>query len=238
MIIGKPTKQIDVRLKRAVEVGTLNEVALLTQSHKSSRHANGLHTTVYGTLTRPFSGNKVAGSAIKIYKVVSNATGDGVYNCYEQKLLNAEWEDVGGAAKFDDKDASPVSVEVLNLQENSPAAAAQHNLSAGDTLSAWKMTDDDGTSRIVGIPLAGSIGTHIAYVKTTPGAVTEVDCYLDVDATGDEITVKCSIAGSVKLNAATPRIADGLPIFVQKFGDDWWCTTIFQKTEDCVCTAL
>ncbi len=75
-----------------------------------------------------------------------------------------------------------------------------------------------------------------AYVKTTPGAATTVDCYLDTDATGAEITVTCSIAGGGNLNAAIPRIADGDLIFVTKIGVTWYCVTVFQTSEDCVCS--
>lgn len=39
---------------------------------------------------------------IKIFKVKSEATGDGIYICCEQKLLSAEWADTSGDDKFGD----------------------------------------------------------------------------------------------------------------------------------------
>ena len=75
-----------------------------------------------------------------------------------------------------------------------------------------------------------------AYVKTTPGAATTVDCYLDTDATGAEITVTCSVVGGGNLNAAVPRIADGNLIFVTNISKTWYCVTVFQTSEDCACS--
>lgn len=72
-----------------------------------------------------------------------------------------------------------------------------------------------------------------AYCKAAAGAATTITCYLDTDGTGTEITVNCSIAGSVNLNAAVPRLADGTLIFVSKIGGAWYCISPFQKSRDC-----
>ena len=81
-------------------------------------------------------------------------------------------------------------------------------------------------------------GASMAFVKTAPGAVTTVDCFLRTDTTGTEITVNCSViggSGTEKLNAAVPRVVDGSLIFVQQFGTDWYCTQAFIATDDCEC---
>ncbi len=91
-----------------------------------------------------------------------------------------------------------------------------------------------------GIMLRGSgisaIGALVrkAYVKTTPDAVNTVDCYLDIDATGDEITVSCSdfIVGGTALNAVIPRLINGIKIYVAKFGDTWECVGVPFQTID------
>jgi hypothetical protein len=125
----------------------------------------------------------IRGSAIKIYVVISNATGAGVYNCYVQKLLNEEWGDIQGAAKLSDKDTTPTIVEVLNLYENDPAAA-QHNLSVGDMLAAWKMNDDTGVSRLVGIPLISTgAGNYTAYVAEDAPPRNYIKCFLNCNRT-------------------------------------------------------
>ena len=87
-----------------------------------------------------------SGVDIRLFRVVSEATGDGIYNCYEQTLDATEWADTDGDSKFDDKDA--VSVEVLNIAES---GEDNHALSASDILVAWKMTDDESNIRWIGL---------------------------------------------------------------------------------------
>jgi hypothetical protein len=93
--------------------------------------------------------------------------------------------------------------------------------------------------RRIGGGSGGGGGAGMAFVKTAPGAVTTVTCFLStVDNEGTEITVNCSViggSGSEKLNAAVPRLIDGSLIFVEQFGVDWWCTQAFIATDDCDC---
>jgi len=92
---------------------------------------------------------------------------------------------------------------------------------------------DLGPTTIFGdLIINGSIGgaVRVAYVKTTPGAVSTVAVYLDVDATGEEATVTCSITDGSALNAATPRLTDGDQIFVGKINDTWYCLSLFYTT--------
>lgn len=88
-----------------------------------------------------------------IFEVQSAASGDGIYNCYEQKLLNAEWADTAGDSKFNNKNST--SIEVLNLDEHNPPGSYVAHLVAGDLISAWLVRDDEGTPRWVGIPVPG-----------------------------------------------------------------------------------
>lgn len=76
---------------------------------------------------------------------------------------------------------------------------------------------------------------RLAYVKTTPGAVSAVDCFLDTDATGQEVSVNCSIVNGGSLNAAVPRLADGEIIFVVNISGTWWCVTTFHASQSCPC---
>jgi len=66
------------------------------------------------------------------------------------------------------------------------------------------------------------------------------------DGNGEDstaITVYCSIANGSDLDEATPRLEEDLDIFVTKSTYDnagtpesrWYCTTVFQTTEDCTC---
>ncbi len=54
-----------------------------------------------------------------------------------------------------------------------------------------------------------------AFVKSTPGATTSVDVHLDVDGTGQEVTVECYIYGGGYLEDAHPTLVDGMPLYVQ-----------------------
>jgi hypothetical protein len=82
----------------------------------------------------------------------------------------------------------------------------------------------------------GGGGTvHKAFPIADAIAGSTIECYLDVDTTGDEITVNCSIAGGSDLNEAIPKLTNGLTIFVRKFGDTWHCVTVFQGYEECTC---
>jgi hypothetical protein len=169
---------------------------------------------------------------IKIFEVDSNATGDGIYNCHEKLVVDADWDLISGAAKIWDKDETPETVEVLNLDEHNPDAG-QHNLVEGDILAAWEATDDEGTKRWVGILVGAGTGIHKAFCKTNAGAATTIVCFLDVDTTGDEITVNCTISGGGHLDDASPHLTDGLEIPVWNDSGTWKCLWGFQNWGTC-----
>lgn len=88
----------------------------------------------------------------RIFKVQSEATGDGIYNCYKQVLRGTEWDDTDGDAKFDD-DVGAGSDEVLNLEEAYPEAIYYPALAAGDLLMASQTLDDESNYRWIGLPI-------------------------------------------------------------------------------------
>lgn len=94
-----------------------------------------------------------SGTNIWIFEVQSQATGDGVYNCYKQKLDATDWTDTSGVDKFDDKEETPVAVEVLNLLESDTESTYQPALAKYDLIVAWHIKDDEGNTRWVGIPV-------------------------------------------------------------------------------------
>ncbi len=60
-----------------------------------------------------------------------------------------------------------------------------------------------------------------AYVRITPGETETVECYLDTDDTGEEITVTCEITGGgAKLNEVMPRLTNGRMFYVTYDSDD------------------
>jgi len=190
-----------------------------------------------GFLTRRPPVSKSEESKIFDVQHVATAGGDGIYDCYEQTLDATEWDDTDGTTKFDDKDS--VEVEVLNLYEYDPEVTYVAQLVAGDLLKAWKMTDDEGTSRWVGIPLAKS-GTkgifHKSYCKAAAGASTNITCFLDVDTTGVEVSVACNISGGGNLNSCIRRLADGDLLLIWDDSGTWRSVEGFTTTEDCDCS--
>ena len=173
---------------------------------------------------------------ITLYRVVSAASGDGVYNCYEQTLDATEWDDITGDSKIDDKNTD--SIEVLNLAEFDPEATYVAHLAANDLIVAWQKVDDEGTARWIGLPLrqANADRPRVAYCKNDAGSGNTIVCYLDTDTTGTEITVTCLIAqGGTSLNAVGTRLADGDPIMVTKVGATWMSVMTFMPSEDCDC---
>ncbi len=80
----------------------------------------------------------------------------------------------------------------------------------------------------------GGTVLHNAYAKAAAGVGTTIVCFLDTDATGDEITVTISIAGGSDLNSALPRLEDGTLLTVWKDGDTWRnAGNPFQASGDC-----
>jgi len=178
----------------------------------------------------------------KIFIVQSAATGDGVYNCYEQTFDATDWDDTTGEPKVADI-ASPVATEVLNLAEFDPESEYVEHLAMYDLIVAFKKKDNEGTWRWAGVPFrqANADRTRIAYCKTDAGSGKTLVCFLDKDSTGTEITVHFAIAqGGTDLNEAAPRLKDGDPVYVQKINDgtnDYWrCIQTFDVDMICVCT--
>jgi len=110
-------------------------------------------------------------------------------------------------------------------------------LEADDVISVFKDVDGEWYTTFV----FDDYFIRRAYVKNSPGASSTVTCYLDYDVeTAVEITVQCSICGGGDkyLNEAIPRIVDGDLLFVtyMRAIDTWYCQTLFQTRENCVCT--
>lgn len=173
----------------------------------------------------------------KMFVVQSAGSGNGIYDCYEQGLLNAEWHDTDGDSKFANKNTQ--SVEVLNLGEYNPHSTYVAALVAGDLLMSWQLIDSAGTIRWVGAPFNqdNAYRPRIAYCKTDAGAGSTIVCYLDTDGTGTEITVNCNISGGSNLNTSLRRLEDGNRMIVAKIGANWYCKEGFQGSEDCICTS-
>lgn len=176
---------------------------------------------------------------IRIFEVQSNATGDGVYNCYEQTFDEDRWTDTTGADAFADKDST--AVEVLNLLEHHVHATYARNLIAGDRIAVWSFIDDENNLRLIGIPVGPYREGRTTLAKTQESAPGDANisvkiCDQDGAVIGSAFDVACKISNGSALNAATPRLASGDYIFVTCIAGTWYCTTVFQGTENCTCT--
>jgi len=80
---------------------------------------------------------------------------------------------------------------------------------------------------------AGSGSIRKGYCKTAAGAGATIVCYLDTDATGEEVTVNCPVVDGSALNSAYPRLADGSLIMVWNDNDTWRSVMTFQTSEVC-----
>ena len=116
------------------------------------------------------------------------------------------------------------NAKALNLDEALPRIKDDDDMMAENIGGKWFFANSFS---------AGGSATRKAFVKTTPGAVETVACYLDTDATGEEVTVTCSVIGGAALNSAVPRLADGEAIFVTDIAGTWHCVTTFQASQDC-----
>jgi hypothetical protein len=89
------------------------------------------------------------------------------------------------------------------------------------------------------------MGAGIRLAKTTESATANdhITCNL-LDYSGEEITegegaaieVYCSISNATALNASAPRLEDDQVIPVSYICNNWWCTGVFNLSNDCVCT--
>ncbi len=179
------------------------------------------------------------GTNIRIFEVQSNDTGDGVYDCHRQIIDGSEWDDTAGVDRITEKNTDDVMV--LNLLEHHVHATYVRQLAAGDRIAAWQSTDDDGDTRWIGIPIGPYGGGRIRRARAQEAA--PADAYLSVklcDQDGTEIgsafDVYCEISGGTALNEAIPRIADDDYLFVTNISGTWYCTTVFQTSEDCACS--
>ncbi len=174
---------------------------------------------------------------IKFFEVQSNDTGDGVYNCHEHEVRNDQWDTTNGFPKLIEKDTTDVFV--LNLLEYHVDPTYARQLVDGDMMVASKKKDNGGVERWLGTPIGPAIGVVMrARANENAPADTDLEVRLtdeNGDATGDAFDVACEISGGGNLDDAIPRIAVNEFLFVVSISGNWYCTTVFQTSEDCAC---
>jgi len=82
----------------------------------------------------------------------------------------------------------------------------------------------------------GGGGTDIYLAQCTAAAGEGATIAATVGGGVGAQTIYCKICGGSALNAAIPRLAINDYISVAKIGEYWYCLTVFQTSEDCVCS--
>jgi hypothetical protein len=131
--------------------------------------------------------------------------------------------------------------QVINILENDPQATYSSALAKGDLMIASPARVSDGSVKWMGFSVSGG---NVRLAQTTEDAPGDdnIACNL-LDMSGTEITsglgsgidVYCKIAGGSALNAAIPRLSDNDQIPVFHANGVWYCSQVFQTTEDCDC---
>ncbi len=182
------------------------------------------------------------GTNIKIFEVQSDRTdlGDGIYKCYEQKLIDAEWIGVEGNNKFEDAEETPTEVEVFNLNESDVEADYSPALALYDLIAAWQIRDDEGNNRWVGVPLVGPDREAIA-TEDAP-AQTSITCNLilrnGAEAAEDELGYHIEVyaklfGGGVTISACVPEIFEDDPVHVINLQGKWYCVWWYNAYVEC-----
>lgn len=122
-----------------------------------------------------------------------------------------------------------------NIQKfySGPSSISRHN----DTIHTVNFLTRKGDEELVISRRRTSGGGVIrnAYCKVAASTGATIVCYLDTDATGDEITVTCTLIGTTNLNECFPTLSDGtmMPVWYDNAGEVWRSLWWFQKKEAC-----
>ncbi len=86
----------------------------------------------------------------------------------------------------------------------------------------------------------GGIILRRAFVKTEPSSGNNLDVFLDIDTTGVEVTVSCSIydddgIGETFANEVRPKVSDGCPLWVtyNVIAGEWQNVTSIFSVGEC-----
>ncbi len=228
---------------KKVDADIVNKLIDRVNSLSKITGRNGITVTTSQTGINLMGSAGAAGTDIRLFEVQANDTGDGIYDCHRHIIKNdssddTDWDATDGRDKIDEKDTDDVMV--LNLLEHHCHATYVRQLAAGDRIAAWQAADEAGTSRWIGIPIGPYGGGRIRRARAQEAAPADGNlsvklCDQDGTEIGNAFDVKCEISGGAALNAAIPRIADDDYLFVTNISGTWYCTTVFQVSEDCVC---
>ena len=113
----------------------------------------------------------------------------------------------------------------------SPVSASEYNRLVGLVENIARSMGGDCITDSTGLHIRKrpnkitNISIIRAFCKTDASTGTTLTCYLDTDATGEEVTVNFSLIGTENLNECFPLLKDGSEIAVAYYGDTkaWRC---------------
>lgn len=138
---------------------------------------------------------------------------------------------------------SVADTQILNLQESYCLTAYVPALALYDLISAWSVSDDEGNSRTIGVP----IGTKIRTAQTREAAQNDDSIQCDLilrdggAAVSGELGYDIEVFGHVNDGTAdfddsVPRYATGQTVAVYNQMGKWFLADTLQASEDCVCS--
>lgn len=187
------------------------------------------------------------GSGSTTIFIVASSAGSGRYNCYEERLNGAKWNDNTGDPKFYPLNASnPPTFTVLNLREKRPVDGGEVGqweyspaLLQYDSIAAWKIYDSLDVPRWVGVPLSNSV--RFAKIVSLAGTVLSVRLLQnDGNLAATESNVFCifNIITTIPLTifaGLVPSLKVGDYVQVINRDGNWFYVGWLQDSGNCEC---
>lgn len=189
-----------------------NALVAIAEAVQKSSMPNGIINSA-GIHTRRTPGT--SSYELKIYRRQENYDLEGVYICYQQ---------VWNGTEFVNLDQVPVLCR--NVLETSGHIF-------NDNCLFKRIGNPVQNDHIPVVPF-GYFEIRWAYCKEDAGEDDTIDCYLDVDGTGEEITVYCNLSGIINLYEASRLLKDGdiLPVYYDIDEDKWRSVEAFYVTSE------
>lgn len=101
----------------------------------------------------------------------------------------------------------------------------------------WVTYHDSVWSWLGVVHIKGGVEIHVVFpvANADSGDISNISCYVDTDGVGNPVDVNVEIIGGGSLEDAIPILADGTRFYAEKVGSNYYSTTIFHGSDECVC---
>jgi hypothetical protein len=156
-------------------------------------------------------------------------------------ILRELFDDLQKLSAYLNAESGGIEGEIISNHselEELDYASAEHTgfeptVTKGNLTGVSPITVSGGTGAVIGSGAEISFSVisspvHLAYCATAAGPFNTISAYLDVDETGELITVNCLIDNmQTHLDEAKPRLLQHMPIIVVKICEEpcetWYC---------------